>query len=173
MSRARSCARAALCDGDRGETAGDGGTRAAEQAAERTERTDDGRGVGARHGGNVPEGMGARSASRPDRPAAAPLHSRLMNKRNKRILIGLILVVLGALGAAAGLYYHDQTKEKTVRGSSSVEFVTTETPGEKGARPRGRGDAVADVRLRRRAHSRRGGFPSPAAVQGLWTVETG
>ena len=54
-----------------------------------------------------------------------------MNKRNKRILIGLILLVLLALGAAAGLYYHDQTKKRTVRGSSSVEFVTTDKPGEK------------------------------------------
>jgi outer membrane protein assembly factor BamB len=54
-----------------------------------------------------------------------------MNKRNKWILIGLILLVLGALGAAAGLYYHDQTTKKTVRGSSSVQFVTTDKPGEK------------------------------------------
>ena len=36
---------------------------------------------------------------------------------NKRILIGLILLVLVALGAAAGLYYHEQTTKKTVRGS--------------------------------------------------------
>jgi outer membrane protein assembly factor BamB len=59
-----------------------------------------------------------------------------MNKRNKRILIGLILLVLGALGAAAGLYYHDQTKKKTVRGSSSVQFVSTDKPGEKRRPPR-------------------------------------
>ena len=54
-----------------------------------------------------------------------------MNKRNKWILIGVIALVLLALGAAAGLYYHDQTKKRTVRGSSTVEFVTTEKPGEK------------------------------------------
>ncbi len=54
-----------------------------------------------------------------------------MNKRNKWILVGVTALVLLALGAAAGLYYHDQTKTRTVRGSSSVEFVTTQAPGRK------------------------------------------
>ena len=55
-----------------------------------------------------------------------------MNKRNKWILIGVTAaVVLLGLGAAAGLYYHDQTKKRTVRGSSTVEYVPTEKPGEK------------------------------------------
>jgi outer membrane protein assembly factor BamB len=54
-----------------------------------------------------------------------------MNKRNKWILIGVIALVLLALGATAGLYYHDQTKKRTVRGSSTVEFVPTDKPGEK------------------------------------------
>src|SRR6187402_5304 len=53
----------------------------------------------------------------------------------KRILIGLLLVVLAAAGAVAALWYHEQTEEKVVRGSPSVEFVTTEAPGEK-KRPR-------------------------------------
>jgi hypothetical protein len=42
----------------------------------------------------------------------------------KRILIGLSLVVVGVAGLIAALYYHDQTKTRTVRGSSSIEFIT-------------------------------------------------
>src|SRR5437764_12701261 len=54
---------------------------------------------------------------------------------NKRIVIGLILIALVAAGVLAGLYYRSQTRHPTVRGSSSVEFVPTQAPGEK-KRPR-------------------------------------
>ena len=89
-----------------------------------------------------------------------------MNKRNKWILVGVTALVLLALGAAAGLYYHDQTKTRTVRGSSSVEFVTTQAPGKK-KRPHRvvLKTPWPHVRLRRGAHSRRGRLSAPAAVQ--------
>ncbi len=53
----------------------------------------------------------------------------------KKILIGLSLVVVAVAGLIAALYYHDQTKTRTVRGSSSIEFVTGQAPGKK-KRPR-------------------------------------
>ena len=49
----------------------------------------------------------------------------------KRIAIGLVLAVVLAAGALAALWYRDQTEEKVVRGSPSVEFVTTDRPGER------------------------------------------
>jgi outer membrane protein assembly factor BamB len=48
----------------------------------------------------------------------------------KRILIAVAAVSLVALGAGVVLgarWYRDQTRTKTIRGSSTVEFVTTET----------------------------------------------
>ena len=49
----------------------------------------------------------------------------------KRILIGAVVLALAVAGAAAALWYRDQTEEKVVRGSASVEFVTTSEPAEK------------------------------------------
>jgi outer membrane protein assembly factor BamB len=48
----------------------------------------------------------------------------------KRIAIGVVLLLLGVGGAVAGLWYREQTEDKTVRGSSSVEFETTSEPSE-------------------------------------------
>lgn len=51
----------------------------------------------------------------------------------KRILIAVALVLLAAVGTAgvfAALWYREQTETKNLRGSSTVEFVTTEEPGE-------------------------------------------
>jgi outer membrane protein assembly factor BamB len=93
---------------------------------------------------------------------------------SKRILIVVILAALAAAGIAAALYYRDQTTEKAVSGSSSVEFVTTQAPGEK-RRPRriveeipwpmygydaARSHVAADYRHR-------------PPFSPLWTVETG
>jgi outer membrane protein assembly factor BamB len=93
---------------------------------------------------------------------------------NKRILIVVILAALATAGIAAALYYRDQTKERSVRGSSTVEFVTTQAPGEK-SRPRrvveespwpmygydaARSHVAADYRHR-------------PPFRPLWTVETG
>ncbi len=47
----------------------------------------------------------------------------------------LALLVVGIAGLIAALYYHDQTKTRTVRGSSSIEFITGQAPGKK-KRPR-------------------------------------
>jgi outer membrane protein assembly factor BamB len=91
----------------------------------------------------------------------------------KWILTGLILVVLGVAGVLAALYYHEQTKEKTVRGSSSVEFVTTEAPGEK-RRPK---RTVAEVPWpmygvdASRSHVA-ADFRHRPPYRRLWTVET-
>jgi len=51
----------------------------------------------------------------------------------KRILIAVALVLLAAVGTAGvvgALWYREQTEPRTLRGSSTVEFVTTEPPGE-------------------------------------------
>ena len=49
----------------------------------------------------------------------------------KRVLIGLAALLVAAGGTFAAIWYRDQTETKVVRGSPSVEFVTTEKPGEK------------------------------------------
>jgi outer membrane protein assembly factor BamB len=48
----------------------------------------------------------------------------------KRILIAAVLIALAAGGTAFALWYREQTEEKVVRGSSTVEFVTTAEPAE-------------------------------------------
>jgi len=53
----------------------------------------------------------------------------------KRIAIGVFLLLLAAGGAVAGLWYREQTEDKTVRGSHTVEFETTSEPAEQ-TRPR-------------------------------------
>lgn len=51
----------------------------------------------------------------------------------KRILIVVALLLLAAVataGVLGALWYREQTEPRTLRGSSTVEFVTTEPPGE-------------------------------------------
>jgi len=43
----------------------------------------------------------------------------------RRLLIGILALVVLAGGAAGAWYYHDQTRTREKRGSSTVEFVTT------------------------------------------------
>jgi len=43
----------------------------------------------------------------------------------RRLLIGTVALVVLAGGAAGAWYYHDQTRTREKRGSSTVEFVTT------------------------------------------------
>lgn len=43
----------------------------------------------------------------------------------RRLLIGIVALVVLAGGAAGAWYYHDQTRTREKRGSSTVEFVTT------------------------------------------------
>ncbi len=49
----------------------------------------------------------------------------------RRLLIGLAALVVLAGGAAGAWYYHDQTRTREKRGSSTVEFVTTAPPVKK------------------------------------------
>lgn len=53
----------------------------------------------------------------------------------KWILIGFALSALLVAGAVTAFWYREQTEDKTFRGSSSVEFVTTEEPATE-TRPR-------------------------------------
>lgn len=53
----------------------------------------------------------------------------------KRILIGVVIVVLVGCGLAAAWWYHDQTKKKVVRGSAKDEFVITAGPEERERKP--------------------------------------
>ena len=46
----------------------------------------------------------------------------------KWILIGVVLVALLVAGVVAAFWYREQTEVKEVRGSSTVEFVTTDEP---------------------------------------------
>ncbi len=93
---------------------------------------------------------------------------------NKRIGIAVILVALVAAGVLAALYYRSQTRERTVRGSSTVEFVPTQVPGEK-KRPRRVVDKVPwpmygyDVA---RSHVA-ADFHHRPPFRRVWTVETG
>ena len=43
----------------------------------------------------------------------------------RRLLIGIVALVVLAGGAAGAWYYHDQTRTREKRGSSTIEFVTT------------------------------------------------
>ena len=43
----------------------------------------------------------------------------------RRLLIGTLALVVLAGGAAGAWYYHDQTRTREKRGSSTIEFVTT------------------------------------------------
>ena len=54
---------------------------------------------------------------------------------NKRLVIGLVCVVLAILAAGVALYHREQAKQRTVRGSSTIEFLPSQAPGEK-KRPR-------------------------------------
>ena len=49
----------------------------------------------------------------------------------KRIAAALVLVLLLAGGAVAAVWYKNQTERKVIRGSPSVEFVTTQEPAQK------------------------------------------
>ena len=92
----------------------------------------------------------------------------------KRIAIVVALLLLAAAGAVAALWYREQTEDKTVRGSSTVEFETTTEPSEE-TRPKqdvrevpwpmyaydpARTHAAADFRHR-------------PPYRRLWSVETG
>jgi outer membrane protein assembly factor BamB len=46
----------------------------------------------------------------------------------KKALIGLVVLALLVAGAGAGYYFYKRHQERDIRGSSSVEFVTTEGP---------------------------------------------
>jgi outer membrane protein assembly factor BamB len=54
----------------------------------------------------------------------------------KRIIIGLLVVLLAAGGALAALWYRDQTTPKVVRGSAAVEYERADRPGEMQRPPR-------------------------------------
>ncbi|MBD0290666.1 MAG: PQQ-binding-like beta-propeller repeat protein [Thermoleophilia bacterium] len=47
----------------------------------------------------------------------------------KKLLLALLLAALAAAGVAGALWYREQTEEKVVRGSPTVEFVSTDAPG--------------------------------------------
>ncbi len=47
----------------------------------------------------------------------------------KRIIAIVLLLGVAAAGAYAAYWYRDQTETKVKRGSSTIEFVTTEAPG--------------------------------------------
>jgi outer membrane protein assembly factor BamB len=46
----------------------------------------------------------------------------------KKALIGLVVLALLLAGGGAGYYFYERHQERDIRGSSSVEFVTTEAP---------------------------------------------
>jgi outer membrane protein assembly factor BamB len=46
----------------------------------------------------------------------------------KKALVGLVVLVLLVAGAGAAYYFYKRHQERNIRGSSSVEFVTTEAP---------------------------------------------
>jgi outer membrane protein assembly factor BamB len=46
----------------------------------------------------------------------------------KKALIGLVVLVLLVAGAGAAYYFYKRHQERNIRGSSSVEFVTTQAP---------------------------------------------
>lgn len=52
-----------------------------------------------------------------------------MSRRTTIVLAAAVLLALGAGGAALGIYLWDRSETQDVRGSSTVEFVTTESPG--------------------------------------------
>lgn len=53
-----------------------------------------------------------------------------MSRRTTIVLAAAVLLVLGAGGAALGVYLWNRSETRDVRGSSTVEFVTTEAPGQ-------------------------------------------
>ena len=100
-------------------------------------------------------GRKAASAAPPTRPFVT-----------KRILIGVVLVVLVGCGLGAAWWYHQQTEKKVIRGSAKDEFVITAGPEERERRPPKHG-GVADVRLRRGADEGRAVRASPAVPVSL------
>src|SRR5437667_6357469 len=58
-------------------------------------------------------------------PAPSTRRRYLQSALVRRLLIGLAALVVLAGGAAGAWYYHDQTRAREKRGSSTVEFVTT------------------------------------------------
>ena len=92
----------------------------------------------------------------------------------KRIAIGVVLALLVAGGALAALWYREQTETKVVRGSPTVEFLTTDEPAVE-TRPR---SVVRQVPWPMygfdpaRSHLA-ADFPHRPPFRTLWNVQTG
>src|SRR6478672_468428 len=88
----------------------------------------------------------------------------------KRILIGVVLVVLVGCGLGAAWWYHQQTEKKVIRGSPKDEFVITAGPEERESRPPKHGAWPMfgyDVERTKAAP-----FAHRPPFRFLWTVET-
>jgi len=88
----------------------------------------------------------------------------------KRILIGVVLVVLVGCGLGGAWWYRQQTEKKVIRGSAKDEFVITAGPEERERRPPKHGGWPMfgyDVQRTKAAP-----FAHRPPFRFLWTVET-